>query len=393
MFKQIRSAAAIQLGSLPERWGASLVVVIGIAGVVGVLITVLAMGQAIQRTAAATGVSDRAVVTAKGTGSEGNSVLSRAVAQAVAASPGLRRTASGEPLLTMEMLTQLRSVSRRDGLVKNVTLRGVGPLAMAVRPDIHVTSGRMFRPGLREVIVGKSLPPQFHGLGVDDHLRLQDGDWTIVGTFSTSGDGLHDSEVFGDAATLMSAYHRANYQSITVQLTSVAALTSFSTALAANPSLPVAVTRESEFFTRQGGGMGRTLIAIGSFVGAIMAIGALFSAVNTMYTAISAQAVQIATLRALGFRGGAVLTAVFLEAQLLALLGALCGIAIAWWLYNGLSLDTLSGSLGQLVYTIRITPALAALGVVWALVIGLLGGLFPAIRSARRPVAEALRAT
>jgi putative ABC transport system permease protein len=393
ILRQIRAVTGINLSSLPQRWGASLVVVAGIAGVVGVLVSVLALGQGFERTMAATGRADRAVITAKGAWNESNSSLPRDTTVTIEDAPGIKKTAQGKPILSMEVLTQVPARAISDNMVKNVTLRGIGPLGMALRPEIHLVQGRMFRPGLHELIVGVPLQSQFKDMAVGDQLTFRDSPWTIVGAFATTGGSGHDSEIFGDAPTLMSTFHRITFQSITVQLTSAAALKMLSKAVAANPSLSVDVHAEDKYFAQQSQGLTKLLTMVGYFVGGIMAVGAVFAALNTMYAAVSAQALQIATLRAIGFNGGAVLVAVFLEALLLSLAGAVLGTAVAWLLFSGHSLNMISGSQGQLVFTLHVTFQLAVLGIVWALVIGFLGGLFPAIRAARLPVATALRAT
>jgi putative ABC transport system permease protein len=383
-FRQIGAAIKINLGSLGQRIGASLVVVIGIAGVVGVLVTVLAMGQSLHRTMATTGRADRAIILAKGAQAEGSSSIPRdsAVTLAEIGRPG----ADGKPIASMEMLTQTRLMAR-DGKIKNVSVRGVGPQAGLLRPEVTIVQGRMFRPGLQELVIGRNLGIKFPNLEPGDRIQLQNGTWTIVGTFS-SGGSAHDSEILGDADTLLAAFHRNAFQSITIALDGPDGLARLNALIASNPALAVEARREDIFFAAQSGAFTRVLTVIGLFVGVTMAIGAVFSALNTMYAAVSAQSVEIATLRAIGYNGTAVLVGVFCEALALALAGALTGIAVAWLIFNNHALST-----GSVVYALHIDFSLAMLGIVWALAIGTLGGIFPAIRAARMPVAEALRAT
>jgi putative ABC transport system permease protein len=364
--------------------GASLVVVIGIAGVVGVLVTVLAMGQSLHRTMATTGRADRAIILAKGAQAEGSSSIPRdsAVTLAEAGKPG----PDGKPIASMEMLAQTR-LPGRDGQIKNVSVRGVGPEAGSLRPEITIVQGRMFQPGLQELVVGRNLGIKFPNLEPGDRIQLQSGTWTIVGTFA-SGGSAHDSEILGDADTLLAAFHRNAFQSVTIALNGPGGLARLNALIAANPTLAVEAKQEDVFFAAQSGGFTRILTVIGLFVGITMAIGAVFSALNTMYAAVSAQSVEIATLRAIGYNGTAVLVGVFCEALALALAGALLGIAVAWLIFNNHALTT-----GSVVYALQINFSLAVLGIVWALAIGTLGGLFPAIRAARMPVADALRAT
>jgi putative ABC transport system permease protein len=275
----------------------------------------------------------------------------------------------------------------RDGQIKNVGVRGVGPQAGALRPEIGIVQGRMFQPGLQELVVGRNLGIKFPNLAPGDHIRLQNGDWTIVGTFA-SGGSAHDSEILGDADTLLAAFHRNVFQSVTIALDEPGGLARLNALIASNPALAVEARREDIFFAAQSGVFTRVLTAIGLFVGVTMAIGAVFCALNTMYAAVSAQSVEIATLRAIGYNGTAVLVGVFCEALALALAGALLGLAVAWLVFNNHALST-----GSVVYALHINFALAVVGIVWALAIGALGGSFPALRAARVPVAEALRAT
>jgi len=391
IFRQIGAVVRINLATLPRRWGAALVLIAGVAGVVGVLVSVLALVQGFEQAFASAGRPDRAIIVSQGAQSEGSSALPRDAATAVPDAPGIARDGQGRPIASMEMLSQLRAVAINDGVVKNVLLRGIGLLAMTLRPELHLVQGRMFRPGLNEVIVGVPLQGQFRGFAVGDQLSIQNSRWTIVGSFASGAGGLHDSEILADAPTLMSAFHRTFYQSITVRLSGPAAVKSLTAALHANASTNVEVVREDEFFARQSKDFAQVLTIFGYFVGGIMAVGALFAALNTMYAAVAAQSIFIATLRAMGFNAVAVLSAVFVESLLLSAIGALAGTSIAWALFGGHTLNMLTGSQSQMVFSLQITPALAILGAVWALVIGFVGGLFPAIRAARLPVAIALR--
>jgi putative ABC transport system permease protein len=391
ILRQIAAVIRINLATLPRRWGAALVLIAGVAGVVGVLISVLALVQGFEHVFAAAGRTDRAIIVSQGAQSEGSSALPRDAATAVPDAPGIARDAEGRPILSMEMLTQLRAAGIHDGVIKNVLLRGIGPLAMTLRPELHLVQGRMFRPGLHEVIVGAPLQTPFRGFAVGDRLVIQNSRWTIVGSFASGNDNVHDSEILADAPSLMSAFHRTAYQSITVRLTSPAAVKSLATALGANAAVVVEVVREDEFFARQSRGFAQVLTVFGYFVGGIMAVGAVFAALNTMYAVVATQAIFIATLRAMGFNAVAVLSAIFLESLLLSVAGALAGMAISCLLFGGHTLNMLTGSQTQMVFSLRITPALAVLGIIWALVIGFIGGLFPAIRAARLPVATALR--
>jgi putative ABC transport system permease protein len=268
-------------------------------------------------------------------------------------------------------------------------MRGVGPQVLAVRPEIRLLEGRMFRPALHEVIVGRAAQKQFSGLEVGSRIAFRDGDWTVVGSFD--GGGSHDSELFTDAETLLSAYRRNQFQSVTALLESSEAFEPFKAALTSNPSLSVEVMRESDYFAAQSKPLSRLLFFVAYVVGGIMAVGALSAALNTMYSAVSARAREIATLRAIGFGAGGIVVSVLCETLLLALTGAIAGVLAASLAFNGNTLSTIAGGGTQIVYSVIITPGLIALGAAWACAIGVVGGLFAALRAARMPVATALR--
>lgn len=393
MLRQFRAVLTVVLGGIGSRMESSAVTIIGVAGVVGVLVTILAMGQGFQHTLTATGRSDRAIVVSKGAIYEGSSSLTRNAALRIASVAGIRKNSRGAAIASMEVLSQVR-LPDSDGALRAISFRGVGRQAFELRPEIRIVQGRMFRPGLRELIAGRSLAAQFRrGLKVGDTIALQTGPWVIVGIFAAQGGGAHDSELFGDADALMSANHRAGFQSVTVQLDGASSYARFSAALEDDASLAVQVRREDQFYAAQSRTITRVYTAIGYFIGAVMAIGAAFSALNTMYAAVAAQSSLIATLRAVGFGASAILGAVFSEALLLAFVGALLGIGLAVWIFSGRALGVSPGAQAQLYYAIRITPQLALQGVLFAGAIGFLGGLFPAIRAARMQVADALRVT
>lgn len=392
IFQQIWAVTKSNLSSVRSRFGSSVVVVGSVAGVVAVLISVLAMSQSLSETLASTGRSDRAIVVAKGAFAEGVSVIARDIADQLLNANGVKKSAAGKPIGSMEFLTQIR-VPANDGVLKGIALRGVGPLAGELRPEVHIESGRMFNPGLRELVVGQNVYQEYRKLGVGNHLKIQGSDWAIVGIFSSGGRSAHDSEIFGDANTLLSAYHHSTYQSVTLQLNSANSLSGIKSLLAANPVWPVEAHTEAEFYSHQSQTMVSSLRAIAYFVGVVMAIGSIFAALNTMYASVSSKSVEVATLRAIGFNGAAVILAVFAEALILAFGGAIIGVVLAWLLFSGYTVSMGNASHSQLVFAVTITPGLAMLGIAWSLVIGFVGGLFPAIRAARSPIIEALRAT
>jgi putative ABC transport system permease protein len=390
--RQIGAVTSMSLGSLRQRLGTSSVIVVGIAGVVAVLLSVLAMATGFQKTVGNTGSNDRAIVLRGGSDSELASSIPRENALTILDAPGVRRNAEGKPVGTSEAVVIVDLPRKSNDAASNVTIRGVGAQAFDVRPEVNLIEGRMFEPGLRELIVGKGAQAQFKGLDLGHKIELRGSDWTVVGVFTSNGDS-HESELMADAETVLSAYQRNLYQSVFAQLESEAAFDAFKKALTSNPQLSVDVKREREYYAQQSEQLSKVMSFVAYVVGGIMAVGALFGALNTMYSAVSTRSQEIATLRAIGFGSAPVVISVMLEALLLALIGALIGAALAWIFFNGNAVSTLGGNFTQVVFRLTVTPQLIVLGIVWACVIGLIGGLFPAIRAARLPVAAALRAT
>jgi putative ABC transport system permease protein len=390
VFRQIGSVTAMNLRSLPQRLGTSFVIIIGIAGVVGVLISVLAMSTGMLRTMENAGRDDRAMVLRNGSAAESSSALPRDAARVIGDAKGVRRDADGKPILSAEGMRVLTVYKREDGAEVNVAIRGVGPKMTALRPEFKIVEGRMFQPALTELVVGRAASRQFRGLEIGDKIRTRGAIWTVVGVFTT-GDA-HESELITDVEALVSAERRGGYQSVTVQLDSPASFSAFKDSLSSNPALSVDVHREREYYMQQSKTIGQVITAVAYVVGGIMAIGAVFAALNTMYSAVSARVREIATLRAIGFGAGAMVASVLVEAILLALLGGALGAALAWLIFNGHTASTLTGVGGHLIFDLTVSPQLIGIGILWACTIGLIGGLFPAIRAARLPVATALRA-
>lgn len=386
--RQIRAVTSMNLRCLPERWESSCVIVIGIAGVVGVLVSVLGMATSLSDALVETGRADRAIVLRSGSNAEVSSGLTPEAAATIVDAPGIARTAEGAPAATIDMVSAVNLEKRADGTLGGVGLRGMSVEGLAVRPEIDLVDGRLYEPGLRELIVGRAAQREFAGLDLGDTITIRDGAWTVVGTFS-SGNAL-ESSILTDLDTLLSAYRRTGGSSVTVRLESPDAFETFRDAVTTNPTLDVEVMPERAYYARQSTRMQSLLSMVSIFVGGIMAVGALFAALNTMYSAVASRGVEIATLRALGFGASGVVVSVLAEALLLAFVGALLGAAVAWLLFGGNSLN--AGNLAQsVVYRLEITPGLVAAGVVLACAVGFLGGLFPALRAARRPVATALR--
>jgi putative ABC transport system permease protein len=391
ILKEITAVTGMNLRNVPRRLGSSCVVVLGIAGVVGVIVSVFGMTRSLSQTLVDTGRMDRAIVLRSGADNEVSSSLLVDAVATIKNAPGIARTSTGEAAASAEMLSAVNMARKEDGTKAGVTVRGVEAAAAAVRPEIEIIDGRMFRPGLREMIVGRAAQTEFKGLAVGDQVALRDSVWTIVGTFA-SGHDANESRLLTDAATLLSAYQRTAVNSVTVLLDSESAFDTFKTALTTNPTLSVTVERERDYYQRQSANANRFFGIVTAFVGGIMSLGALFAALNTMYSAVSTRSVEIATLRAIGFGASGVVTSVIAESLLLSVLGALTGAAVAWALFNGNTIGMGNG-VSALVFQMQITPGLLGLGIVLACVVGLLGGLLPALRAARLPVATALRAT
>lgn len=390
VFNEMVSVTAMNLRSVPQRLGSSSVIVIGIAGVVAVILSVFGMTRSLQGALLATGSSERAIVLRSGATSEIASTLLVDAVATIKDAPGIARGADGKPAATADFIAAVNLNRNEDGARAGVVVRGVEPAALAVRPEIRIVEGRMFTPGLRELVVGRSARATFKGLSLGDEIALREGRWTVVGVFESGGDA-NESGLLADAATLLSAYQRTAVNSVTVRLTSEAAFDAFKTALTTNPTLSVSVDRETEFYRRESQEANEIFGVVGFAVGIFMGLGAIFAALNTMYSAVSARTREIATLRAIGFGAGGVVVSVLVEALALALVGAVVGAAIAWALFNGNSV-TLGDSVSSIVFQMRVTPGLVGAGMVLACAVGFVGGLFPAVRAARLPVATALRA-
>lgn len=391
-FAQVVAVTAVHLRTLPQRVGSSLVIVIGIAGVVAVLISMLSMSAGLRQTLGNGARDDRAIILTRGAEGESLGVLSRPDVAALENLPGIRR-ADGKPMLSAEVLVLASVAKRSDGSDAFVSLRGVGPAAFAVRPEIHLVAGRMYRPGEREVLAGKAAQMQFANLDPGNRITLGDGEWTVVGIFESER-SLHESTLMADAEVVLAAYHRNAFNSVTVMLDSPLAFAALSRALAALPASGHAARRETEYSAAQARALNRLLELIAWLIGTIMAVGAVFGALNTMYSAVSERGIEIATLRALGFSGTSVVVSLLIEAQLLALVGACAGVLLAQVVFDGQSVSTVGDTVGhnpQIVFSLSLSAGLVAVSVAMACVIGLVGGIFPAVRAARMPVAAALR--
>lgn len=387
--RQMFALSWMGLATLPRRLGSSLVIVVGLAGVVGVLVSLLAMRDGFEATLGAAGRIDEAIVLRGGSNTGLSSRISREEATLIAQAPGLLEGPDGQPLVSAEVVVIVNLPKLSTGTDSNVELRGVGPQALALRAQVRVTAGRMYAAGRRELLVGRGAAQQFAGLGIGSTIQLAGEPWTVVGHFA-SGDA-HESEVWADAESVQSAYRRVDFQSVRAKLTDAAAFDAFAAALTADPRLKVDVQRTRDYYATQSQRLRRLIDVLATTVAVIMGIGATFGALNTMYAAVATRRREIAILRSLGFGGGPIVVAVMLEALVLALGGGALGAALAWYVFDEYTVSTLGANFSQVVFAFRVSPALVIDALRWALVIGLLGGLLPALDAARTPLTGALR--
>ena len=385
MLRQIWIVSALNFKSLGSRFWQSMVIVVGLAATIGVMLSMLSLSAGMRQAYLNAGDPGRAIVVSKGADQEGQSAITRAMAPMIAAAPGIAKDNAGKPLADRNLNMGV-PVLRKDGSKGFTTMRGLTEVGQGVRPELKIVQGRMFQSGKREMIVGVGAQMMFQRMQIGDKVILPDGEWPIVGVFAT-GD-LLEGQLVGDTETLITSLHKTNYNTVLVRLTSPDALNRLKSALTTNPTLSVDVIRHSDWYARIASQSTFALALLGYTVGTVMAIGALFGCLNTMYSAVSTRGREIATLRALGYGAFPVAMSVILEAVLLSVTGALIGAGIAWALYDGKQ-----DLFGNSVFHLSVSPAQIQLGVIWAAVVALLGGLFPSIRAARRPVVEALRAT
>lgn len=388
---QVATVSWLGLRTIGQRLGSSLTTVFGVMGVVGVLIVVLSIGEGFRRALVSAGSEDTALVLRSGSDNEMTSGLLRDHTRIIAEAPGVLRGPQG-PVASAELYVVVDVPKRSTGTDANVPLRGVQPAAFQVRDEVKIVEGRLFAPGRNEIIAGKAAASEFAGLDVGATKRWGGVEWTVVGIFEAGG-ALSESEIWCDVGILQPAYRRGStFQAVYAKLESAAAFDGFKDNLTTDPRLDVKVIRESEYYESQSRTLHQIITGLGILIGVVMAAGATFGALNTMYSAVATRTREVATLRALGFGAGPVVVSILAEALFLALVGGALGAAVAYLGFNGFQAATMNWStFSQVAFQFAVTPPLIALGTVFALVIGLIGGLFPAIRAARMPVASALR--
>jgi putative ABC transport system permease protein len=378
--------------SVFARWKTAVVSVLGIAGTVGVFVAMLAMARGFQATLIASGSSTNSIVRRAGASSEMDSGVSLDQARVIADAPQVARNADGVPLSSSELVVIGAFPLVTSGTDANVQIRGMTPLVLEVRPSVKIVEGRFFQPGLTELVVGSNAVHTYRGLDLGSTISFGGRDWKVVGIFNAGGSAF-DSEIWCDHTVLAQTFDRSstNFGSVTTRLNSPTDFDAFKDALTSDPRLTVQVEREAEYYARQSQMVSTLIRVLGFLVAFVMAIGAVFGALNTMYSAVAARAREIATLRALGFGGGSVVLSFMFESLLIALVGGVLGCVAALPL-NGFTAGTMNWqTFSHLAFAFRVTPGLLLAGIVFALFMGLVGGVLPAIRAARLQVAHALR--
>ena len=379
------------LRSLRARWTSSVVAVLGIAGTVGVFVAMLSLARGFKATLVASGSARNANVRRAGATAEMECVIPLDQVRVVEDAPGVLRGRPG-PLVSPEVVVVAAFPLKNTGTDANVQVRGVSPKILSVRDSVRIVAGRFFQPGLNELVVGRNVARSYLGFELGETVRFGGGTWRVVGVFDAGGSAF-DSELWCDANVLNQVYQRPQniFQSVTARLTSPEALTRFKDALTADPRVTVQVDREVDYYEKQSRQLTTLIVVLGTIVALVMGIGAVFGALNTMYSAVAERSREIATMRALGFGIGSVVMSFLVEALCIAFVGGLLG-CVAVLPLNGLTTGTINWqTFSHLAFAFRVTPPLLVLGVGFALLMGLVGGVPPAIRAARQPIAVALR--
>ena len=384
MLQQIIAVTGIGLRSLPQRLWESLVIVVGTGCVIGVLLSMLSIIEGMHQAALHGGDPRNAIVLSKGTMWENASNIPRAQASVIANAPGIARAKDGSPISDAAVVAYAPALLRKNGAKSSVTLRSFGDKGVLLQPNFHMVSGRMFRPGTHELIAGALANSQFKGMGLGDKIILPDGEWPIVGTFAAGN--MLDGALVGDTGTLMPSIRKTLFNNVMVRLASPQGFATFRSALTTNPALTVDVMRLPDWAAKASADFTTYFRAVVYGVATILGLGALFGCFNSMYTAVESRSREIATLRALGYRGFPIALSVLLEAAVLSLAGAAIGTCVAWALYDGV----MSG-FGSDVFILTVTPAMVGIGLAWATALAVLGGLLPSIQAARGTVSDAMR--
>ena len=385
MLSQIFAVVRMNVLSIPSRWSSSLVIVIGIAGVVAVLIALLSMATGLTSVFTSSTDVNRAVVVRSGATGEMSSNLSLGEANIVASLPGIELSAS-------EVFVIADIPKKATNRAANLVVRGITDDSYTIRPELEISQGRRFAPGKNEIIVGVKAQEEFRGLDVGDQVVLREFTWTVVGSFEAGGSSV-ESEIWGDITSVQSAFrYEGSVNSLRLRLSSPVVFEDIATLIEDDPRLQVDLHSEQDWFAKQTNDNTQVINIFAFIVGVIMSIGAVFAALNTMYSAVASRTYEIATLRAIGFGGFPVVISVLVESLILACIGGCLGAAVTYLTYNGFTVSTLdSASFSQIAFDFNVSPTLIALGVIVSVSLGMLGGFFPAIRAALLPVTNALR--
>lgn len=387
---QVAAVTTINVKSIPQRFWLSLSTIVAVALVVMVLLSFLAMANGFQRTLMSAGADDVAIVLRGGSQAEINSTVSRDQVRLIEDGPGIARNPEGKPLVSAELYLIVDGLKRTSQTKANLPLRGIGLEGAAVRKGIRIVEGRMFNPGANEIVVGKALLREFQGFEIGNTVSFSTSRWTVVGVFEADG-SVFESEIWADLPVVQSLFNRNNiFQTVRTRLQTPAALDTLKRYVDEDPRLKLDVKSEAVYFADQASQTSDLIQKLGWPLAIAMALGALAGALNTMYSSVAARAVEIATLRAIGFGGFPAFVGTLVESLILATLGGIIGATATYLIFDGFSTSTLGASFTQVVFSFKLSPALIAQGVILALAVGLVGGLFPAIRAARMPIVAGL---
>jgi putative ABC transport system permease protein len=390
IFLQIVAVTTINLKSLPQRLWLSLATVIAVGLVVTVLLAFLSMANGFRRTIADSGAEDVAVVLRSGAVSEINSVVLRDQVRLIEDGPGIARGSDGKPQTSGELYLTVNGIKRSTMTKASLPLRGLGPQGPALRRGVVMTAGRMFNPGSNEIIVGRALGKEFEGFELDQTVTFNNTRWTVVGIFAADG-SVFESEIWADLPVLQSLFKRAGaVQTVRARLTSPAAIESLRAYSDNDPRLKLDVMSEAAYFAQQASNTSDLIQKLGWPLAIAMAFGSLAGALNTMYSSVAARATEIATLRAIGFGGFSTFVGTLVESLILAAVGGVIGAAATYLVFDGFTASTMGASFSQVVFNFQLSPRLIGQGLLLALVVGLFGGLFPALRAARMPIVAGL---
>jgi len=385
---QIWAVVVMNVRSLPQRLWMSLAAVFAVSVVVAVLLSFLAMVEGFQATIEGTGSEDVAIVTRSGSRSELNSSLSRDTVNIVSAAAGIATNANGDPIYSPELFVVVDGIKKSSQTEANIPLRGINPAGFDLRDKVEITTGRMFIPGNNEIIVGEGVLREFSGFELGKKVRFGKTTWEVVGVFTTGGSAF-ESELWADTRTVQTQFQRgSSYQTMRIRLAESGNITGLQELIENDPRLVLDVETEADYFAEQAGAL-NTTIFMGWAIAIVMSLGALAGALNTMYTSVSSRSMEIATLRALGFNNSSAFIGTLVESIVLSLVGGIVGTILAFSFIDGLSSSTMGANFTQVVFAFELTPALFEQGIIMALVIGFVGGFFPAFQAARLPVVVA----